>query len=134
MLGSLQLDRSGLAAGGALSLALVGGSDDARQVGSPYGNHRYGARTSYGWQVGARARALIDVGAMRSEYSGGGGFFGAERRDSQYSAVALLDVDDAPVAGWRLQPRLRYMKNDSNVPLYGFDRWEIGLFLHRNFR
>jgi tetratricopeptide (TPR) repeat protein len=134
LLASTRFDRVGLPAGGALSLTLLAGKDDARHEGSPYGGSRYGARASFAWQAGARARALVDVGAMRSDYSGGGGFFGVERRDSQYSAVALLDVDDAPIAGWRLEPRLRYMKNDSNVTLYAFDRWEIGLFLHRNFR
>ena len=77
---------------------------------------------------------MVDVGAMRSNYSGGGGFFGVDRRDTQYYAVALVDFDDAPAPGWRLEPRLRYVKNSTNVALYAYDRWEIGLFLHRNLR
>ena len=77
---------------------------------------------------------MVDVGAMRSDYSGGGGFFGLDRRDTQYYAVALVDFDDMPAADWRLEPRVRYVKNSSNVTLYAYDRLEVGLFLHRNFR
>lgn len=133
LLASVRLDRGDLPAGGAASLTLLGGHDAVRQQGSPYGSDRYGARASYGWQAGARTRALIDAGALRSDYDGRG-FFGIARRDTQYSAVALCDIEDAPVAGWTLEPRLRYMKNDSNVSLYASDRWEVGLFLHRNIR
>ena len=134
LLASVRVDRSGLSGEGALSVALIGGGDDARAPGSPYGNARFGARTSYAWRAGPASRAMVDVGAMRSNYSGGGGFFGLDRRDTQYYAVALVDFDDMPAAGWRLEPRVRYVKNSSNVTLYAYDRWEIGLFLHRNFR
>ncbi|MEI8298686.1 MAG: porin family protein [Pseudomonadota bacterium] len=134
LLASLRVDRTGLPAEGALSIALVGGGDDAREASSPYGNARFGARASYAWRAGSASRAMVDVGAMRSDYSGGGGFFGLDRRDTQYYAVALVDFDDMPAADWRLEPRVRYVKNSSNVTLYAYDRLEVGLFLHRNFR
>lgn len=133
LLGSVRIDRGGLAAGGILSVTLLAGQDDAQQVSSPYGGARYGARASYAWQAGPRVRAVIDAGGLRGRYAGGAGFFGLVRRDTQYSALVLLDIDGAPAAGWHVQPRLRYTQNDSNVSLYAYDRWEAGIFLHRTF-
>ena len=131
LLASVRVDRGSLPAGGILSLTLLAGHDTAQRESSPYGGERYGARVSYAWQAGARVRAVVDTGALRSKYTGGAGFFGLERSDTQYTAVVLVDIDGAPAAGWHVQPRLRYARNDSNVSLYAFDRWEAGIFLHR---
>ena len=131
LLASVRIDRGSLPAGGILSLTLLAGRDATQLANSPYGGDRYGARASYAWQAGPRVRAVVDAGGLRSSYTGGAGFFGLARRDTQYTAVVLLDFDDAPLAGWHIQPRLRYARNDSNVSLYAYDRWEAGVFLHR---
>ena len=133
LLGSVRLDRASTPGGGTLTLTLLGGHDAAQRSSSPYGGDRYGARAGYSWQARAHLRAVVDAGALRSSFSGGAGFFGIARRDTQYSALVLLEIEDAPVPGWRLQPRLRYTKNQSNVSLYAYDRWEASLFLHRTF-
>jgi hypothetical protein len=38
------------------------------------------------------------------------------------------------VAGTSLMPRVGWSSNDSNIPLYEYDRFEFGLTLRRSFR
>ncbi len=38
-----------------------------------------------------------------------------------------------PAEKWSLAPRVRYLKNDSNISLYEYDRLEAVVFIRRDF-
>ena len=110
---------------------LLLGTDDARQSGSPYGNDRYGVRFFGSMVVRPNAVAYAEVSGMNTSYDGS--FFGDRRKDEQLAVTLAADLQDFPFRSWTLTPRLRYMKNASNVALYEYDRFEAVVYLRRGF-
>jgi hypothetical protein len=136
-LGALTLTRYAvLTAGGRVSVSLVGGTDDAQNPTptSDYSNDRIGGRLTGSWPIGQSTGLYLEAGYLQSDYADSPGFFGTDRQDDQYAAVIAADVDRWPGDGWTLSPHLRYVRNQSNVPLYDYDRWEAGVSLRRSFR
>lgn len=107
-----------------LTLEAVGGSDDARQPGSAYGNDKSGGRLSLAAVFG-NATLSASVGSLTTEYDGL--FFGSLREDDQVTSILQLEFRDVITDGLSIIPRLRYVDNDSNVDLYRYDRTEFGL-------
>ncbi len=68
---------------------------------------------------------------MSTDYDGR--FFGDRRRDDLFAATVSLDFQNFPAARWSVAPRVRYMKNDSNISLYGYDRVEAVVTIGRGF-
>ena len=135
VLGGLALTRFNLGdRSGRLGMALIAGQDDARLAASPYGNDRYGARLFGGVLLRPQSTLYAEISYQRSDFKGGNGFFGADRRDNQAVAVIGLDIQNWPAVGWSLSPQLRHTQNDSNVSLYEFSRTEAAVFLRRSFR
>ena len=62
-----------------------------------------------------------------------GTFFGGKRDDNQLALTVAADLQDFPARRWTLTPRVRYMKNDSNISLYEYDRFEAVVYLRRGF-
>ncbi len=112
--------------------ALIVGRDDASHSGSPYGNDKLGVRAFAGWLLRPQSSIYLEAAALRADYRDGS-FFGLDRRDDQYSATLALDFQNWPAAQWSVSPRVRYMKNDSNVELYQYDRAEAAIFVRRSF-
>jgi tetratricopeptide (TPR) repeat protein len=136
-LGALTLTRYGLGAGGRVALSVLGGRDDATRTGSPYSNDRVGARIATRWPVGRASGAYVEAGWLQSEYDQSPGFFGGSfgrRKDDQLMALAGFELGDWPAKDWVLSPRLRYVDNESTIPLYEYDRWEAAVTLRRAFR
>lgn len=107
-------------------LEVLGGEDDERNPGSPYGNSKLGARL--GFQTSAAAYAVsASVGSLTSEYDGL--FFGSEREDTQLTASLEFEFRDVFADGLALVPSLRFIDNDSDIDLYDYDRTVIGLML-----
>ncbi|MEJ1961142.1 MAG: hypothetical protein WDO56_06190 [Gammaproteobacteria bacterium] len=98
-------------------VALLLGMDDAKQGGSPYGNDRYGLRVFGSMAVLPQATAYAELSAIRTDYDGS--FFGSTRADDQFGVTLALDVQNLPSRNWVVTPRLRYLKSDSNIALYG---------------
>ncbi len=117
---------------GSVGITLLGGRDDARRPGSPYDADRYGARLFTNWILRPQSSLYAEVSAQAVDFRGNG-FFGDARRDDEYGALVALDIQNWPAARWGVTPRVRYVKNDSNVSLYRYDRVEGGLYIHRNF-
>jgi len=128
----LTLTREALGARqGSVALTGVAGRDIARQEGSPFGNTRAGLQLSTTWPVLPRAALTGEVSALRSRYKGL--FFDLSRRDEQYEGVLTLEFTDWPASGWHVAPQLHYVRNDSTVALYGYDRTEVALYVRRQF-
>lgn len=111
---------------GRFSIEIIGGQDDEQQAGSPYGNSKHGGRVSLAAPIGDNALFLA-AGFLTSDYDGL--FYGAAREDDQLSAMLQVEFRDVMTDGLYLVPRLRYIDNDSDVALYSYDRFEIGLML-----
>lgn len=115
------------------ALLLVGG-DGAEDSASPYDNDRWGARIYAGWSMTQRSTVYAEAAYLATDYADTPGFFGTDRSDRQWSALLATEYQNWPARGWSLAPRIRYIKNDSNVSLYEYDRTEAGIYLRRSFR
>ena len=49
--------------------------------------------------------------------------------DDQVTVILQVEFRDVMTEGMSLTPRIRYVDNDSDVPLYSYDRIEIGVML-----
>ena len=109
-----------------ITFEAIGGDDEAKQAGSPYGNSKSGGRVSLNAPVG-NAYLFASVGTLTSDYDGL--FFGQAREDDQLSSILQLDFRDVFKDGLSIIPRVRYIDNDSDVALYKYDRTEFGLLV-----
>ena len=104
----------------------IGGDDDEARSGSPYGNSKAGARLGFTAPF-ADNQFRFSLGSLVSDYDGM--FFGGAREDTQVTVLAELEFRDVFTEGLSLIPRVRHIDNDSDVPLYDYDRTEFGLTL-----
>lgn len=110
-----------------LGLQLIGGKDNERQAGSPYGNGKTGARLSFDASIGRASFLRASLGSLTSDYDGL--FFGLPREDTQMTVMLGVEFRDVWAEGLTLMPTYRYVDNDSDVALYKYDRTEIGLLV-----
>jgi len=110
---------------GSFGAELIGGSDDAQQSGSPYGNSKFGGRLSLSLPVGQAGQFYAAAGSLESDYDGL--FFGGPRKDTQLTSLVQVEFFNVMTDGLSIIPRLRYVDNDSDVALYKYTRYEIGL-------
>ncbi len=114
------------APGAWLSFQVVGGEDSEKQSGSPYGNSKSGGRISLSTPISNSALLYASVGSLTSDYDGL--FFGAAREDEQLTTSVQLEFRDVLTDGLSIMPRVRYVDNESDIPLYEYDRTELGIF------
>jgi tetratricopeptide (TPR) repeat protein len=116
---------------GRVGAALLVGKDEARQAGSPYSNDRYGAKVFASWLIQSQSSVYVELSDMVSDYDGQ--FFGSSRKDKLLAATVSMDFQNFPSAKWSVAPRIRYMKSDSDVSLYEYDRIEAVVYIRRSF-
>lgn len=135
-LGALSLTRFQAGArAGRLTASLLAGKDAERRDGSPYGNSRLGLRVGGDFALGPRSLAFFQAGWLNADYDSSPGFFGGQARDDdQYTLLAGVELRDWPAVDWSLTPRLRYVRQDSSIALYEYDRVEVAVTLRRAFR
>ncbi len=114
------------APGGRLTFQVIGGDDSEKQSGSPYGNSKSGGRISFSAPISNSALLYASVGSLTSDYDGL--FFGAAREDEQLTTIVQLEFRDVLTDGLSIIPRVRYVDNESDIPLYEYDRTELGIF------
>ena len=114
-----------------VGITLLGGRDTARRVSSPFGNNRNGAQLFTNWPLRPHTILYVEFAALRSNFAGT--FFDLRRRDDQYEGLLSLEFSDWPAARWSFTPQLRYVRNDSTVVLFAYDRIEAALYLGRQF-
>jgi hypothetical protein len=120
---------------GDFGLTVFAGNDDPDQSGSAFGNKRLGFQFQAGSQTANGMGLRVQLGYQDINYDDSPGFFGSiDRSDSAWSAALSAEIHDWPVAGTSLMPRVGWSSNDSNIPLYEYDRFEFGLTLRRSFR
>lgn len=120
---------------GDFGLTVFAGNDDADESGSPFGNERLGLQFQAGSQTANGVGLRVQLGYQDINYDDSPGFFGTtDRSDSAWSVALSAEFHDWPVAGMSLLPRFGWSSNDSNIPLYEYDRFEIGLTLRRSFQ
>ena len=107
-----------------VTLEAIGGQDNEKTAGSPYGNSKAGGRISLTAPIGT-SYFFASLGSLTSDFDGL--FFGSTREDEQLSSVVQLEFRDVFTDGLSIIPRARYIDNDSDVALYKYDRTEIGL-------
>jgi hypothetical protein len=73
----------------------------------------------------------LELSDMVSDYDGR--FFGSGRKDKLLAASLSMDFQNFPSAKWSVAPRVRYMKSDSDVSLYDYDRVEAVVYIRRSF-
>lgn len=131
-LAALSLQRAGEA--GYFGVTVFAGTDDPRESGSAYANDRLGVQLQAGSQNASGLGAQFQFGYQEVDYDGTPGFFGTDRSDDIWYGAVAVELRDWPVAGMQLVPRIAIYRNDSNIPLYQYDRIEVGLTLRRSFR
>lgn len=116
---------------GAFGLTVLGGYEDAtrdRVDGDKrFAGFRLTLQNAFSDQVGG----FLLAGAQRGYYSQNNPIFGFKRRDSLYDVTAGVTWSFAP--GWSLRPQVVYIKNDSNMALYEYDRTDVSVNLRVDF-
>lgn len=134
-LGALSLTRFNIGSrSGRFGAVLLGGVDEERAAASAFGNSRLGGRLFAGWMLAPQSGIYMEAGYLETDFDDTPGFFGVARKDRELSALISTDYQNWPGRGWTVNPRIRYVQHDSNVSLYEYDRWEIGVFVHRSFK
>ena len=112
--------------GGWLTFQAIGGEDSEKQSGSPYGNSKTGGRISFSAPLSSSTLLYASIGSLTSDYDGL--FFGTTREDEQVTSIVQLEFRDVLTDGLSIMPRVRYVDNESDIPLYEYDRTELGIF------
>jgi hypothetical protein len=112
-----------------VGLTLVGGRDSPLRSSSVFGNHKFGAQISAGWQVREHARVYFEASFLRSNY--GDPIFDQHRTDDQLSAAAALEIQGWPGQRWVLAPQLQYLRSQSTVSLFEYDRLQAVIYLRK---
>jgi hypothetical protein len=114
-----------------IGITFLAGRDAARRAGAPFGNTRLGTLISGTWLVRPQRQVYLEVSAQKSDYTGD--FFGFSSSDKHYEAVLSLEFQSLPAAKWSLTPQLSYVRNDSTVSVFAYDRVEAALYIARQF-
>lgn len=115
-------------------LTAIAGQDDPTTSGSPYANDRLGLQFDAVAGITGGHGLRFQLGWLEVDYDEDPPFFGVlERADEIWSAAVSGEFRDWPMRGWHLLPRAGWLRNDSTIPLYEYDRFEFSLTLQRPF-
>jgi hypothetical protein len=70
-------------------------------------------------------------GAQRGKYKDFNIAFGDRRRDTLYDMALGITWTLAP--GWSLRPQLVYIKNDSNLAIFEYEKTDVSINLRKDF-
>jgi len=89
---------------------------------------RAGGQTAIGGNTNLFASAGIQVG----DYDKVNPYFLLQRHDQFYDLNFGMDWHWGKL--WSLRPQLFFFRNDSNIPVYAYDRMDVSLTVRRDFR
>lgn len=123
-LGLIGRTRFGSRGQGGLSVALSVGNDDPQQDGSRFGRDFTRLDASATWSFSDVLNVSLGAGAERSRYDNifFESLFSEAREDTTYRAVGAVDWQFTP--RWRLLHSLSYRRNETDVTVFEFDRFE----------
>jgi hypothetical protein len=91
-----------------------------------------GMRVAAQWSIDGSSEWFTFASAASGRYDQTNPNFLVQRRDLQYDAGVGVNWRFAP--GWALRPQLSYTRNDSNIELYDYNRYDLSITLRRDFR
>lgn len=112
-----------------IKFSVIGGRDLTTDRVSPYSNTKFGGRITALWLPVNNREFGFDIGVLKTRYDGL--FFGAIKKDDQFSASARHKWSRIRGIPWDLTARLSFIKNTSNVQLSTYDRFEASFALQR---
>ena len=88
-------------------------------------------------QLNAKTELFAGIGTQASKYDLANAAFSTAtesriRDDKQFDASIGINwhYDKA----WTVRPQVSYMRNNSNIPLYEFDRTDVSVSIRRDFK
>lgn len=116
---------------GALGVSLLGGVEK-EQGGRLDGDKPYvGARLTFQNSLTERVGTFFLGGAQRGKYKDFNIAFGDRRKDTLYDMAVGITWTFAP--GWSLRPQLVYIKNDSNLAIFEYEKTDVSINLRKDF-
>jgi outer membrane protein len=129
--GVLGVTRSIVGGRAIVGASLVGGyeaADPNRQDGDKrYGGARLLLQAAFTNRVGG----FLSGGVTWNEYLRENALFGVQRRDVLYDVTTGVTVGIK--SGWSVRPQLAYIRNESNIDLYTFDRTDVSFNIRKDF-
>ena len=116
---------------GAFGLSLLGGTEKERG-GRPDGDKPYvGVRLTFQNSLADRVGAFFLGGAQLGKYKDFNVAFGDRRKDVLYDLAAGITWTFGQ--GWSLRPQLVYIKNESNLAIFEYEKTDVSLNLRKDF-
>jgi tetratricopeptide (TPR) repeat protein len=116
---------------GAAGITLLGGVEKETNGREDGDKPFFGARVTLQRAFSDRIGGFMLAGAQHGTYSEVNPLFGFRRVDTLYDVTA--GVSWVFAKGWSLRPQILYLKNDSNAPLFEYDRTDVSLNLRKDF-
>jgi tetratricopeptide (TPR) repeat protein len=114
-----------------INLSLLYGQDKAVQDLSPYDRGFYGANLSAVVALSHRWNLYGMLGVVESDFDDP--FFGMSEARADSQSIASMGATWYPSKVWSVQPVVRYVKNESNVVLYDYDKIEFLITARSDF-
>ena len=110
------------------------GSDDPRQSGSAFANDRLGFQFNASSRNVAGNGVQLQIAYQDVDYDDSPGFFLGTDRSDQITTIGIAgEIRDLFGYGLNLRPGISWVQNHSNISLYEYARFEVGLTLQRSF-
>ncbi len=116
---------------GAAGITLLAGAEKETNGREDGDKPFFGARLTLQRALGDRIGTFLLAGAQRGKYSRENPLFAFRRVETLYDVTA--GVSWVFAKGWSLRPQILYLKNDSNAPLFEYDRTDVSLNLRKDF-
>jgi hypothetical protein len=105
---------------------------------TPDGGRTDGAKRFSGFFVGGqtaigeKTTLFANAGGQVGDYSKVNPYFLIQRSDRLYNLTVGTNWQLDKL--WAIRPQLGYSKNDSNIVIYSYNRMDVSLNVHRDFR
>jgi hypothetical protein len=121
---------------GLTSVTLLAG-DDRAPLRADGGKNFTGVRLGGQVQLSEKVELFAGIGAQFSKYQAANAAFSSPtesltRDDKQYDANIGLNWHLDKL--WTIRPQISYLRNDSNIVIYKFDRSDVSITLRRDFK
>ncbi len=114
-----------------LNLSALYGVDTAVNNDSPYDRNFYGMNVSSVVAISHRLNFFALLGLVESEFENP--FFGLNELRKDTQILGSMGATWYPSKVWAVQPVLRYIKNDSNLSLYEYEKFEFLITVRSDF-
>lgn len=114
-----------------LGLTVFGGYENETELRVDGDRRLYGARMNAQTPLAANVDAYVSAGTQRGHYRTPNVVFSTTRRDETYDLAIGANWRFLP--SWSLRPVLAWVRNDSNLSINDYDRYDLSLTLRRDF-